>query len=445
MYFLNISFNYLVSTHYKQLLLAAIIPSFLLFISRFDFFEKIKYYYICIAAFLIYIIWSKWVNTIPISDFNTFYEQTKYFSKTGSLLKLQESKSTGTILYYSLWFKILGSNYLSIYFGSAFAWASSGAILYKATQELNIPKKSSTLFLLIFLFSPSTILYSSVMSSESIFTLIFSICLLFTIRFYNSHNISYLIILSLSCGALFLTRTIGVVLIISIILLIPTLSLSKIELKHKIIKITSAALIPFVVTLMLQGLLNYKIENNFSVTPSKWGAFLLLTGTYEPSNGRYSKEQAELVGFIGENKIPHDEASKLAVEIALERIISSPIRFLEFSLTDKVEWLWSSKWAMIWSTNTTTNEENIKPFRILLHLVTNSYLIFAILTFTAWVLINIKNKWIFILMLPVTGLAILHIFVEVQGRYQIPMMPFIYLGAGIAINELGNKINNKIR
>ncbi len=72
----------------------------------------------------------------------------------------------------------------------------------------------------------------------------------------------------------------------------------------------------------------------------------------------------------------------------------------------------------------------------------NAYFILMIALFIIWLEAGSKKNQIFkgLFCLPLIGLALLHIFIEVQPRYHIPFMPFTYFGAASLLATARNKI-----
>jgi len=130
-------------------------------------------------AFILYFSWGVILQSIPYSDFSGFYKGALKLSQTGDFRHLHGSKSTTTTLYYAIFFLIFGKGLLTAYLASSLAWMLGCLCLYKSLINFNINEDHAALATIITAFSPSTIAYATVVSSESIFFLLASLALYF--------------------------------------------------------------------------------------------------------------------------------------------------------------------------------------------------------------------------------------------------------------------------
>jgi hypothetical protein len=189
----------------------------------------------------------------------------------------------------------------------------------------------------------------------------------------------------------------------------------------------------------MQGTLHYQQTNKISVTPSQWGSYILLTGTSKESKGGYSGKQLDLAGFRGPNKVSHDQATKNAMSIVKARLTDDLGGVLKLGLGHKIVRLWDGDdYAVGFSIRKSLGYDSLQKngtFGFLVN-IANKYFTVMILLFIGWLVFNFKKKHVGLICLPLLGYASIHLLAEVQARYHIPFMPFIYFGASIFIIDV---------
>lgn len=396
-----------------------------------------------VSSFFLYVGYGLLAGTVPYSDFSSFYKQAGAYVNDPNLRLLDGTKSTATLLYYAAVFWLLGKSLFSAYIGAALAWSMSGMFVYKSATNVNMRESKKLILLVLFLFSPSTVFYAPVISSESVFVLFSTAGFYFFTIFWRDRTHTALAIASLLFALVFLTRANGGVLFISMLIWLFYLVVNKKVLLNG--RLVVATILPFALLLSLQGLLHYSQTGKISVTPSQWGAYLILTGTSKDNNGGFSREQLELAGFSGENKVSHQRASDRAIEIVKERLTNQPNEILEFALTGKIDRLWAGVgYSLTFSlkgSDTFSKITKSGTYRSLAR-VADGFFFITLASFALWLfLFGFKNPYIGLFCVPVIGYCLLHLLAEVQPRYIIPFMPFIYTGATLMITSLFDYIS----
>lgn len=432
LYFLNVwaqsSFNIITRYGLSTIVISLIFAFFFIFK-----FKVNNIYKLLFIAFIVYLFWGIILQVTPTTDYKVFYNEALQFHKTFNFKYLQISKSTTTVFYYAVFFAIFGKGLVVSYIAASCAWVVGFILFYKSLINFNIDKNYAILTVAIIAFSPSFIAYAPVISSESVFFLLAFLALYFCSCYFLSKKIYMLGLASLALGLLFITRTNGVVFFISFAFLVGYF-FSRLKNKDNSYRIVLASVAPFVIVLFFQGSLNYYYTKNFSISSSHHLAYNFMTGTNRSSKGGYSVSDRKLAGYQGDNKVSREEASRKSVQIAVERISDDPVDFFIFALTDKIEKFWGDdNYGIRWSLRRSpkysamVSDGTIK----LLQKITNAYYILMMTLFIIWLVLQIRKDTIKLglFCLPLIGLAVLHIFIEVHARYHMPFMPFVYFGA----------------
>lgn len=432
--FFNLTFQQIVRTGLSTSLISLTIIGLWVALWRHTPIEKIKASWLCCTACAIYLVWGWFAPSVPSSDFKTFFELVKNFAQAPSPAILHETKSIPTTLYQST-FLNLNNSLKMAQLSACLAWALGAYLCHKSLSHFGISTRVRNFWLLLFCLSPGIIAYAPVISSESMFFLLMSCGLYCLSLFHSRGHRKALATCSLLIGLMFITRSNAVVFFISLFMywgITKENNISKNFINLSII------VLPFSLILILQGSLSLSQGEGFRVSASKWGAYNLMVCTIRETKGSYSQKDLELAGFIGANQVDHNAASEKAKSIALERIMVSPIDFLCFSATDKMLRLWESGWELDYSIGRSKakkilSENNLwLPLRCLLM----ANLTAALVLFTLQLVYNTRsNLSANIIFLPILGLISLNIFIEVQGRYQLPSLPLVYLAAALSISK----------
>jgi hypothetical protein len=320
----------------------------------------------------------------------------------------------------------------------------------KILLNIGLHKKTAYLAVSFFAFAPATLIFSPVISSEAVFNLLLMTALYCTMKPCSSvaqryRNFSFA---SFCLGCLFLTRSTGLIFYVSILIymfLKPNILLvPKVKRTYAWI----AWVLPFALVLSWQLSFNINHYGRYSVSASTWSSFLLLTGTNRVSKGGFSRADADLVGFSGKHLLPPEEASAKALGLAKERISSDPVGFIKFALTDKIKRLWGTDAQSLYQAVATPStfymryrRDFIQP--ILANIIDCFYLISLVLALGFIIRSARHQSWEFltIAVLPMASLAFLHIFVEVQSRYHVPFMPYLYTFAASSTSFLTEKVH----
>lgn len=406
---------------------------------------------IALTAFLVYLAWAFGSATVPVSDFLVnYWEKAAAFAAEPSARHWSYSLSPTTIAYYGVFIALLGKSYVATYAASALAWAVSAGLLVKALTNFGFEPRVSGLAGLMYALAPSTVAYSSVVSPEAVFNLLlvaaaYSLSLAYRQR---EKSVTFVAMSSLCFALLFLTRPVGLFFLLGAALFVlssfgPRAAGGGRQYPQLLLALGG----PFAVVVLLNAGVVYQAIDVFRLNPHGGGAANLLNGTNYATKGTYSQDDMELAGFQGPNPLSWKVASANATRIALARISSDPVRFIRFSLTDKVTSMWGSDTqGLYWSLQASPHLERIQSSGLYQAMarLTDAFYLLCMLAFVAALAFALFRKVPAMLvlpwLLPLLVMAALHVFIETQGRYHIPFMPFIYSAAALMIGRLSARM-----
>lgn len=160
------------------------------------YFEKIttkednRYYlYIGIISLLLSIVWVLFINTVPFSDFDYYYNLAKQIAYGGAWGDTYTSVGYAIVL--GGIFKIFGA---SIMLGKIFniiLTLINNIIFYNILNFSNLNKSDKKIIFTLFVLFPNNIFYNSILCTEVLFT---SILLLTTLVYFKNIKYKYIII-----------------------------------------------------------------------------------------------------------------------------------------------------------------------------------------------------------------------------------------------------------
>lgn len=159
------------------------------------YFEKIRtkennsyYFYIGIISLLLSIIWILFINTVPFSDFDYYYnlaKQIAYGGKWGDTYT-----SVGYAIVLGGVFKIFGA---SIMLGKIFniiLTLINNLLFYNILNCVNLNRRDKKIIFTLFVLFPNNIFYNSILCTEILFT---CILLLTTLVYFKNIKYKYII------------------------------------------------------------------------------------------------------------------------------------------------------------------------------------------------------------------------------------------------------------
>ena len=401
------------------------------------------------------ILWGLLLDSVPVSDYLTYHTHAARLS-SGEFTELFKTKSPPTVGYYAIFHWILGSGYATNYIASAMAWTGGAALIYKAFQPFVDDDRKAKFICFGLALCPAFVVFSPVISSEAVYFLLSAVCAwLISRHLIGRGPFPYLYMaVGLVTAALFLTRTNGALALVVCLFIIgvgraafPTkveriVPVSDSRRSRQTLALCAIVVASFISFWFSYGYLSWLSGQGFKVTASSRVSINLLIGTSLHAEGRYNIQDLEFAGYYGENKLPPAEADKRARKIAIERIMSDPVRFVRFALTDKVGQLWGNEHGLfLWAAG--GGERGGKLDRRVRRLVFDGLDGVYRLTFLLFLILLIREirRPSHVLALGVIAflLSMPHVLVEVRPRFHLAMTPFIIVGSMLLAHDLWSR------
>jgi len=397
-------------------------------------------------AFTLYVLWGMFAEVTPFSDFLSFYRASIGLTTGEGIRAALLSKSPATVAWYGSALWLLGPSYQTTYIAAAVLWAAQIPLLYAALASFGIHDATAKTAALMYGFSPSVVFFAPLITSESLFNCLIVVCLYVSSRYHRHAELRTAAALGAAGAFLFLTRMNGGAFMIAFALYVVVWPG---ERRQRWLPLASLlATFLFVVFLNAYGTSRY--TGQFSLLPSKWGAYNLMAGTNRLSRGGYNTEDLALAGFTGDPALSHAEASRNALRIGIERITTDPFGFMAFAFTDKLMHFWGTDVACVdWPTNQSPKRQALVDARIigLAHRLTEAFWLFLNLTAAlalVWCLASPRRRaerlpdpLTCVVVLPMLLLSLIHIFVEVQPRYHVPYLPLLCMLSAMSLPMVG--------
>ena len=392
------------------------------------------------------------LDVIPKNDFALYYNLAEQFSKNNFVGKSYISMFPHTFGYpfiLSLFFKIFGTQIIAAQVINIITESGIAIVLYYLGKHL-FNSKAGFLSGLIYAFWPSHILYSVLVSTEGIFTLLFLVSLLLFFRISNIEKIKLsiinFIILGAICAILNSIRPLGI-LVISVYSLVYL-----INWKIASMKIHLQKLLP-----VIAFLLSYFIIFNFisigiskiilkEVAKSPIG-FNLYVGSNIKYSGRWNAEDSKVLeNQMGNGKFDAQKVHYKLTILAIERYKSQG--WLNIKLfAQKFLVMWASDDDILSYIKAGLTGDKILTIKYntlyrYLGIICNLYYIitlFLCIISLFSIRKNMNNKFVTIILL-ILGIAFIHLVMEVHGRYHYPAIPLLTVLAGYGAYEI-NRIN----
>lgn len=392
---------------------------------------------IAVVTFSLYLTWGLVSGSVPVSDFSSFAADAHQFAKSPSLQLLYESKSPATVLWYSTFSWMLGPTLFSIKLGAAVAWSATSVFLLMLFTELGFARRVASFAALLFGLAPGVVAYSSVISSESVLLLGLVVGLYFVhvVRSESDRRIvGDLVLSSLLFAVAYMAIPSALLFFVAYVIALPFVDIKRRRAGRASLTHMAAFVLPLLAVAAFQISLNYTFDGSFSPSPSPFGAMALLSGTNQETNGAWAIEDMELAGFSGPNRLPFDEASSRALEIAIDRVAEDPLGFAEFAVDEKVTRLWRGEDQLLyWSVQQSEHFDNwyygSEIYWSLRRLVNGYFAVAVTLVVPAAVLLwrrRLFTLYHFPIGLALLGQAAMFLLIAVQQRYHLLFMPFVF-------------------
>ena len=405
----------------------------------------VKNYTVSLAAILLIafsarFIWINMFEVIPKYDFSLFYSYATQYAKGNFVGRDYISMFPHTFGYsfiLSLIFRIFGTSvYAAQLFNVILGCGITALISFLGTRLFDV--KIGLLAALLYAVWPSQIFYTVLVSTEELFTLIMLLCIYLFISAMKKTDRMFIRmgVISLICALMNGIRPFGILLIAAFFIVL-------VLKKHLL-----PALILAVAYVVFFNAISLGVSTiiNKDVAKSPMG-FNLFVGSDIKYMGRWNAEDSKVYTDLTKDSTfnaqeVHDKLAAMAFQRFKDQGTDN-IRLF----ADKYKAMWSVDYDIISYVNTgldasTKSAETFNKMRRYLTAVSNLYylaMLLFCLIFAFWSIKKSSYKSMTI-MLIVLGVTVIHLLMEVHGRYHYPVISLFALTAACGANVLFNII-----
>jgi 4-amino-4-deoxy-L-arabinose transferase-like glycosyltransferase len=293
-----------------------------------------------IIAFLIRLLWILAFNPLPLDDFLFYYTEAKRISD-GLGYTLKNGTPTaffpvGYPAFLGLLFYLFSSSLFIAKLANVLLSVGCIYFFYRILKCLGYQNIIIRVSIIILLFYPNQIGYTSITSDTILFQTLFYLSLLTLIYAFNRFTIKWFIISGVFCGLMVLTRPYGIILplLVSIYYLIKQNNFIK-SVKHSLI-----LFLFLIITILPWTIRNYHVFDNFVFISTNGGVDLYI-GNNPNSIGTFSWSflNKEIIHQV-ENSGKEDVADKIYRRYAVDYIIHNPVKVLS-RVPRKIFWMFA--------------------------------------------------------------------------------------------------------
>ncbi|MDR3611360.1 MAG: glycosyltransferase family 39 protein [Ignavibacteriaceae bacterium] len=293
-----------------------------------------------LIAFLIRLLWILAFNPLPLDDFLFYYTEAKRISD-GLGYTLKNGTPTaffpvGYPAFLGLLFYLFSSSLFIAKLANVLLSVGCIYFFYKILKCLGYQNIIIRVSIIILLFYPNQIGYTSLTSDTVLFQTLFYLSLLSLIYAFNRFTIKWFIISGIFCGLMILTRPYGIILplLVSIYFIIKQNNFIK-SAKHSLI-----LFLFLIITILPWTIRNYHVFDNFVFISTNGGVDLYI-GNNPNSIGTFSWSflNKEIIHQV-ENSGKEDVADKIYRRYAVDYIIHNPVKVLS-RIPKKIFWMFA--------------------------------------------------------------------------------------------------------
>lgn len=418
---------------------------------------RLAIFTICIAAPRLICI--NLLNIAPKDDFLLYYKLATELSKgnyIGSDYVSLFPHTFGYPVFLSIIYRVTGNSIFIAQLINVLLCCILGLLLYKLGDIIE-NWKVGFIAAIIWAFWPSQILYTLLVSTEALFTLLMLSCVILFFNIVNNKRkqlieVVLFILLGLTCSVTNAIRPFGLLLIIAFFIYYLIFYVFK-ENELRSFLYNIGLFITFIISyLILFNVFCYGISNTIGkdVAKSPIG-FNLYVGSNIKYNGIWNVEDSKKIYEVFyENSSDAQKTHNQLTIMALNRFKNQEFNNIRLFLNKfKIMWLKDNdiiqylKSGLVQTDSLNIN--SLKYFIVLQEICNLFYIIMIFLsTISAFLLIKgkISNKYLLPVLL-VLGVFAIHSLVEVHGRYHYPSVPIFALLSGCSICKITEQFINK--
>jgi 4-amino-4-deoxy-L-arabinose transferase-like glycosyltransferase len=294
---------------------------------------------------------------------------------------------------------------------------------------------------------PALITYSPVVKSEGVFLALALLAMWVLLRWRLERNGWLLVVAGALLGLTFLTRGVGVAFVVGGLAFVVVAAH-----KHEVPSLIRGLAWPTLglfslgvgLVLAFQLALNVNYGDTWSVSGTDIAPLTLMFGTNRETRGGYNRADLERIGWNSEIPTERRRALDEATAIAYDRIRTGGFGFIGFALGEKMARLWEQEGSIArWSINDDRIRAVDRPTVYLLVDAAYVALLSLAVVGTGGILYRggidrpeVDGVVVVMVVVPLLGLGLLHMFFEVQPRYHLAFWPALSLFAAIAVEYL---------
>ncbi len=395
------------------------------------------------------VFWIAGVHPSQVSDFRHYHQLAT--SLAGGSLKYQSyirlfPHFLGYPFVLSAWYRLFGSQVLTAQLLNVVLFVGIVLGTYWLAGRF-LDKRFAILAAVIVALWPSQLFYSTLVSTEALFTLLLIICIGLYTTIRNSNRWLSGIALFAALGSLIGVtngiRPFGLLFLAAVFIdYFVFFTIPSGGIKTWLFKLTLYAFI-CLGYLMTSNLIHYLTVRSVqgSVARSFWG-YSILVGSNVDSGGAWNPGDADMQNSLYQGgKVEPDQVDRILLRYAFERIATSPSAFLKLQL-QKNQTMWQEDIYGIYWNAAYLDEGNpgfLSPFLDTLGSVSNIYYYTFLICCTLGSMCGLwkrENGLIALVGLIILGTILIFVFTEVQSRYHYYVLPLFSLLAVYGLSEV---------
>lgn len=430
---------------------------FKLIIDRIKFLHKdwVFCVYVSAMATIPRLAWVYLIKTVPEIDFLRFHEYTKALIEGNyeSYLQIRTvfPHISGFPLFQSFYYKIFGDSHLVGISFNILCTVLTVVVIYYLVSEIS-NRSSGRMAAILFALWPNQIMFSSLIASEPLFTLLFVLSFLMFYKAIKYMNNFKMVIYGVALGFVLalsqVVRPISSTFIPTLILFLFLYNKGYKKTKDYLVRSGILVVTVFVVfSISIGGINSAFADKTLVPLGSVKSGMSLFAGTTIESNGMWSPKVTEILESTGYD---YEASHKEGMRKGIENIKSNPKGFLDLTVSK-----FATQWAMddfglYWSMVNTNPETDFSLWikeswdnREVLYIIAQSYYLAVMLwglIYSVYLLFKRSlrcNEGTAIIM--IIGFTLLHSFTEIQSRYHYSLMPFFIMMAVGAMAIVGRR------
>lgn len=305
---------------------------------------------IFVVALLPRLVWVLIADTQQTSDFAAYNEMAREILRGEYILR--PDLQVGAPMLFALVYALFGYRTIFAQLLMAILGAGQSALTFACARRIWKDTTVAAIAGLIFAFWPSQILFTSLLSSDLLYSFLFLIGV-YALAVWERARASYLaLIVGVALGLANWIRPTAPVLLAACVC---SILLAPAKTRAERITALGGVVLGFVLLVAPIVYLNYRDYGILSPSVSQQSGVNLMAGTNFDSGGVWNQGDADLMARIAQERgwVRREDFDKLDKEfrrIAIQRIIQNPLAFAKLALFRKPYNLWGKgnyiKWAV---------------------------------------------------------------------------------------------------